>query len=89
MRFRQNLWATFRGVTAQEYEALAVAAAERALMEPEERSGFAAPAEADASVVGAALWATFVLWQDHPVFVMCGTAGLLITTALRIVHLFK
>lgn len=89
MRIRPNLLKTFRGVTEAEYAALSAAAEERSGCDIEDRRRYPAPVEAEASIVGAILWATFVLWQDHPTFVVLGCSGAIISTAYRILDLFK
>lgn len=89
MRLRPNLKSTLRGVSEEEYAILYSAADERRTLDPEERRHYPVPEEADASIVGAILWSTFVLWQDHPTFVMLGCGGALVSTAFRLLELFK
>lgn len=89
MRLRPNLKSTLRGVSGEEYASLYSAADERRTLDTEERKHYPAPEEADASIVGAILWSTFVLWQDHPTFVMLGCSGALVSTAFRLLELFK
>ena len=89
MRLRPNLRSTLRGVTAEEYAVLYSAAEERRTQDPEDRRHYPVPAEADASIIGAILWSTFVLWQDHPTFVILGCGGALISTAFRLIDLFR
>jgi len=88
MRLRKNLKSMFRGVTEAEYANLCAAADKRRGLDPEDRDSFKAPPEADASVVGAILWSTFVIWQEHPGFVVLGCAGGLISTGFKIMSLF-
>ena len=68
-RIRPNLKSLFRGATEEEYAALTYAAEERGNLAPEDRGHAASPPEADASIGGAILWASMVVWQDHPLFV--------------------
>lgn len=81
LRIRPNLKSLFRGATAAEYAALSYAAEERGRLAPEERANTGAPPEADASIGGAILWASMVVWQDHPLFVgisiVAGTASVI------------
>lgn len=89
MNLRKNLRATFRAASPAEYQVLCDAASERAKLDGEERSFFEVPAEANVSLGGAVLWTSFVLWQDHPMFVCCGCGGLVISTGLQIAALFR
>lgn len=89
LRVRPNLRARFRGVTELEYAALAMAADERKYLLPEERRYFEPPEEADASIVGAILWSSFVLMQDRPVFLFCGVAGGLIAMGCRVLEMIR
>lgn len=89
IRFRTNLRGRLRGVTDEEYSYLYSAAEERRSLELEERKYYPVPEAADASIIGAILWSTFVLWQDHPTFVILGCGGALISTVLRVVELFR
>lgn len=89
LRMRPNLLARFRGVTEEEYASLYMAADERKNLLPEERQYFQTPEEADASIVGAILWSSFVLMQDRPVFLFCGVAGGLIAMGYRMLEMIR
>lgn len=89
LRMRPNLRARFRGVTADEYAILYQAADERKNLPLEERQYFPTPEEADESIVGAILWASFVLMQDRPVFLFCGVGGGLIAMGYRMLDMIR
>lgn len=89
LRVRPNLRARFRGVTEDEYAALYMAAEERKNLPPEERQYFQTPEEADASIVGAILWSSFVLMQDNPGFLFFGVAGGLIAMGCRVLEMIR
>lgn len=89
LRIRPGLKARFRNVTAEEYAVLSESAEERASLPPEERASYGAPDVADESIVGAILWSTFVLWQDHPSFLALGVAGGGISIIVRALDLLK
>jgi len=55
----------------------------------EERQYFQTPEEADASIIGAILWSSFVLMQDNPKFLFCGVAGGLIAMGYRILDMIR
>lgn len=88
MRLRSNLRGLLRGVSEAEYESLHGAAEERRTLAVEERSEYPAPIAAEESLVGALVWASFVVWQDHPRFVVIGCGGAVISTGFRLLHLF-
>lgn len=89
MRIRPNLRQMLRGATEEEYAALYEAAQERRSLDAEDRRWYVAPEEADASLGGAVLWASFVFWQDHPTFTLLGTIGLVGSLVLRVVEHFR
>ena len=89
MRIRPNFRARLRGVSEEEYANLYAAAEERRSIDVECRRDYPTPDEADASIAGAVLWSSFVLWQDHPTFVVFGCGGAIISTAFRILDLFR
>lgn len=89
LRMRPNLRARFRGVTEEEYASLYMAADERKNLPLEERQYFQTPEEADASIVGAILWSSFVLMQDRPVFLFCGVVGGLIAMGYRMLEMIR
>ena len=89
LRMRPDLRARFRGVTEEEYASLYLAAEERKSLPPGDRHYFQAPEEADASIVGAILWSTFVLMQDRPFFLFCGVAGGLIAMGCRMLEIIR
>ncbi len=84
LRIRPGIARRFRNVTEEEYALLAEAADERASLQIEDRGSYRAPEAADASIVGAVLWSTFVLWQDHPTFLALGFAGGVISIIARV-----
>lgn len=88
-RIRPNLRARFRGVTEEEYANLYMAAEDRRCLSLEERQYFQTPEEADASIIGAILWSSFVLMQDNPKFLFCGVAGGLIAMGYRILDMIR
>jgi hypothetical protein len=89
LRIRPGLKARFRNVSAEEYAVLAECAEERGSLPLEERAAYGVPEAADDSIVGAILWSTFVLWQDHPSFLALGLAGGGISIVVRAFDLLK
>lgn len=89
LRIRPGLMARIRSVTAEEYALLVAHADERAGLRPEERTAYEMPDAADDSMVGAVLWATFVLWQDHPLFLAFGVIGACANAVENIIQLVK
>lgn len=89
LRVRRGLVARLRNVTEKEYEQLAEAAHERASIPLEERASYEIPEAADSSIVGAILWSSFVLWQDHPTFLVLGLSGGGISIIVKIIELLR
>ncbi len=89
LRIRPGLVALFRNVSPEEYAVLSACADERGRLSPEERASYIVPEAADASIVGAILWSTFVLWQDHPMFFVLGFLGGAFSIVMRVVDLLR
>lgn len=89
IRFRKGFRSLFRGVTVEEYAELSECADQRSEMTAEEREQAGAPDAADASIVGGVLWASIVLWQDRPLFVLIGTLCLIGSCVLKIYEIVR
>lgn len=88
MRLRTNLKQLWRGVTEEEYANLAAAASERKSWDTELDGIYPTPQEAEESIVGAVLWASFVLIQDRPVILALGGAGIVASIGFRVLEWF-
>ncbi len=84
IRFRKGVRNIFRGVSVEEYAEINECADLRSDMTQEERHDAGAPDAANESVGGAILWASIVLWQDRPLFVLVGTLCLVGSCGLKI-----
>lgn len=88
LKLRQNIRSLFRVITEAEYQELYEAAECRESLEADERKDLEPPEAANSTIVGALIWTTFVLWQDHRGFLCFGVAGLVLTTIYRFIALF-